>query len=74
MVDTVRQQCGVQLARENPVPRVGADEPPVTVIAVPDSSNTAALGYVRECQKLGYNCTFDLGNAIIPRIGSIMPL
>lgn len=41
-VDKVRRFCGRQLARETPceVERV---------IAVPDSANTAALGYAREC-------------------------
>ncbi len=40
-VDKVRRQCGHILARENPVE---AD----LVCAVPDSSNTAALGFARE--------------------------
>lgn len=36
---------GVQLAREFPVPKRGAIDPEVVVVSIPDSSNTAALGF-----------------------------
>lgn len=59
-VHLVRQLLGAELAREHPVP-VPFDDTKVVVIAVPDSSNTAALGYVQECQKLGFPCEYDIG-------------
>ena len=61
MVDKVRRKFGKQLAHDAPVPRVPAEEKAPLVIAVPDSSNTATLGYVSECQKLGYRCKYDIG-------------
>lgn len=63
-VDKVRRNLGKFLAKEHPVNeivhRVPNDKKPI-VISVPDSSNTAALGYVHENQKLGYECKFDIG-------------
>lgn len=61
MVDKVRRKIGKQLAHDAPVPRVQEGERQPIVISVPDSSNTAALGYVSECQKLGYACRFEIG-------------
>ncbi len=61
MVDKVRRKLGKQLAHEAPVPEVGPDEKPPIVISVPDSSNTIALGYTTECQKLGYRCRYEIG-------------
>ncbi len=61
MVDKVRRKCGKQLAHDAPVPRVKSEEKAPLVISVPDSSNTATLGYVSECQKLGYRCKYDIG-------------
>ncbi len=61
MVDKVRRKIGKQLAHDAPVPRVPAEEKPPIVISVPDSSNTATLGYVTECQKLGYRCRYEIG-------------
>ncbi|QXD16612.1 amidophosphoribosyltransferase [Rhodocaloribacter litoris] len=61
MVDKVRRKIGKQLAHDAPVPKVPDDEKQPIVISVPDSSNTAALGYVTECQKLGYRCRFEIG-------------
>ena len=61
MVDKVRRKFGKQLAHDAPVPRVPTEEKAPLVIAVPDSSNTATLGYVSECQKLGYRCKYDIG-------------
>ncbi len=61
MVDKVRRKIGKQLAHDAPVPRVPEGEKPPIVISVPDSSNTATLGYVSECNKLGYPCKFEIG-------------
>ncbi len=59
-VDKVRRKLGKQLAHDAPVPidRTGAR--PI-VISVPDSSNTATLGYVSECQKLGRPAKYEIG-------------
>ncbi|MDX1740432.1 MAG: amidophosphoribosyltransferase [Rhodothermales bacterium] len=61
MVDKVRRKIGKQLAHDAPVPVVPTEEKQPIVISVPDSSNTAALGYVSECQKMGYRCRFEIG-------------
>ncbi len=61
MVDKVRRKIGKQLAHDAPVPRVNAEEKPPIVISVPDSSNTATLGYVNECHKLGYRARYEIG-------------
>jgi amidophosphoribosyltransferase len=63
-VDKVRRNLGQQLAKEHPINEVIQNAPPdkkPIVISVPDSSNTAALGYVHENQKLGYECKFEIG-------------
>jgi amidophosphoribosyltransferase len=61
MVDKVRRKIGKELAHDAPPPQSpeGAMRP--IVISVPDSSNTATLGYVTECNKLGYDCRFEIG-------------
>jgi amidophosphoribosyltransferase len=63
-VDKVRRNLGKYLAKEHPineiVKKVPGRKKPI-VISVPDSSNTAALGYVHENQKLGYDCKYDIG-------------
>ncbi len=61
MVDKVRRKIGKQLAHDAPPPEVPAEEKTPIVISVPDSSNTATLGYVTECQKLGYRCRYEIG-------------
>ena len=61
MVDKVRRKIGKQLAYDAPVPKVATREKQPIVISVPDSSNTATLGYVSECQKLGYRCRYEIG-------------
>ena len=61
MVDKVRRKFGKQLAHDAPVPRVATEQKAPLVISVPDSSNTATLGYVSECLKLGYRCKYDIG-------------
>jgi amidophosphoribosyltransferase len=61
-VDRVRRKLGKLLAEEHPlVTDPGGPEPAVIVISVPDSSNTATLGYSTESQKLGYNVRFEIG-------------
>ncbi len=64
MVDKIRRNLGKALAKEHPISEVidftKSDKKPV-VISVPDSSNTAALGYASESQKLGYDCKYDIG-------------
>lgn len=63
-VDKVRRNLGKFLAREHPLSEVirnpPSDKKPI-VISVPDSSNTAALGYVHENQKMGQECKFEIG-------------
>ncbi|MFA6539962.1 MAG: amidophosphoribosyltransferase [Bacteroidota bacterium] len=58
-VDKVRRKLGKSLAQESPV-HPGDDEKTI-VISVPDSSNTAALGYVTESQKQGIKTKLELG-------------
>ncbi len=64
MVDKIRRNLGKALAKEHPINDVVKNNPsgrkPV-VISVPDSSNTAALGYASENQKLGNDCKYDIG-------------
>lgn len=62
-VDKVRRKIGKYLAREHPINKIiqkESDKAPI-VISVPDSSNTAALGYASENQKMGYDCKFEIG-------------
>jgi amidophosphoribosyltransferase len=64
MVDKIRRNLGKQLAKEHPLSDVLKDsksEKKPIVISVPDSSNTAAIGYAHENQKLGYDCKYDIG-------------
>ncbi|MDA0378418.1 MAG: amidophosphoribosyltransferase [Bacteroidetes bacterium] len=61
MVDKVRRKMGKQLAHDAPVPEVGNGEEKPIVISVPDSSNTATLGYVSECRKLGQRARYEIG-------------
>ncbi|MCK6600273.1 MAG: amidophosphoribosyltransferase [Bacteroidetes bacterium] len=58
-VDKVRRKLGKNLALEAPVQSTKEDK--VFVISVPDSSNTATLGYVTESQKQGINARYELG-------------
>ncbi|NLJ14275.1 MAG: amidophosphoribosyltransferase [Ignavibacteria bacterium] len=59
-VDKVRRKLGKNLAEEHPIPPT-EDGKKVTVIAVPDSGNTAALGYARANQKEGNDSAFEIG-------------
>ena len=61
MVDKVRRQIGRQLAYEAPVPDVPEGEKEPIVIPVPDSANTATLGYANECRRQGHRCHFEIG-------------
>ena len=58
-VDQVRRRMGKRLAHDAPVPPGNGKRP--LVMAVPDSSNTAAIGYVSESNKLGRSCKLDIG-------------
>lgn len=64
MVDKIRRNLGKQLAKEHPIDQVlnhfDPEKKPI-VISVPDSSNTAALGYAHENQKAGIDCKYDIG-------------
>ena len=64
MVDKIRRNLGKALAKEHPLGEIiknsSSDKKPV-IISVPDSSNTAALGYASASQKLGYDCKYDIG-------------
>jgi amidophosphoribosyltransferase len=59
-VDKVRRRLGKNLAKSAPVE---ANDPndKVVVINVPDSSNTATLGYVQQMQKDGKNVRGEIG-------------
>ena len=61
-VDKVRRKMGKQLAHDAPIPLVekGEGKRPL-VMSVPDSSNTAAIGYVSESNKMGRRCKLDIG-------------
>lgn len=63
-VDKIRRNLGKQLAKEHPLEEVilypNSEFRPI-IISVPDSSNTAALGYAHENQKMGYDCKYDIG-------------
>jgi amidophosphoribosyltransferase len=58
-VDKIRRRLGKALAEERPVPP--GDDEPVFVMAVPDSSNTAAVGFVRRAQKDGTDTRLEIG-------------
>ncbi|MCH8494103.1 MAG: amidophosphoribosyltransferase [Balneolales bacterium] len=62
-VDKVRRRIGRQLAHEHRLSsflKHTNDRQPI-IISVPDSSNTAAIGYANESQKLGEDCRFEIG-------------
>jgi amidophosphoribosyltransferase len=58
-VDRVRRKLGKSLAIESPVTHDNGRK--VTVINVPDSSNTATLGYASQNQKLGNQTKYQIG-------------
>ncbi len=59
-VDRVRRKLGKSLAHEHPVIPDPVDTS-VIVINVPDSSNTATLGYVSENTKIGNKSKYEIG-------------
>ncbi|MDX2127453.1 MAG: amidophosphoribosyltransferase [Chloroherpetonaceae bacterium] len=59
-VDKVRRKLGKNLSHESAL-SPNDDEKYVTVISVPDSSNTAALGYVTESNKHDIASRLELG-------------
>ncbi len=59
-VDKVRRKLGKNLSHEGGL-KPTSDEKYVTVISVPDSSNTAALGFVTESNKQGNPARLELG-------------
>jgi amidophosphoribosyltransferase len=58
-VDKMRRRLGKILARKYPV--MDKDGEKVIVISVPDSSNTTALGYQTELEKLGIPSKTEIG-------------
>jgi amidophosphoribosyltransferase len=58
-VDKMRRRLGKALARNHPV--YNEDEKKLIVISVPDSSNTTAVGYQTELEKLGVDCKLEIG-------------
>ncbi|MBE2219348.1 MAG: amidophosphoribosyltransferase [Ignavibacteria bacterium] len=60
-VDKVRRKLGKNLSLEKPAPKANIEDKKVVVISVPDSSNTAALGYVTETIKKNPYVKLELG-------------
>ncbi len=59
-VDKVRRKLGKNLAEESPVSPDSPDEK-VNVIAVPDSGNTATLGYANVNNEMGNPSRYEIG-------------
>lgn len=60
-VDKVRRKLGKNLSIEKPTPKANVEDKKVVVISVPDSSNTAALGFVTETIKTNPYVKLELG-------------
>ncbi|PIP78685.1 MAG: amidophosphoribosyltransferase [Ignavibacteria bacterium CG22_combo_CG10-13_8_21_14_all_37_15] len=58
-VDKVRRRLGKILAKNHPVTDKDGDK--VIVISVPDSSNTAAIGYQNELEKMNIKSKLEIG-------------
>ncbi len=58
-VDKVRRKLGKYLALESPVPNDDNDK--IFIIPVPDSANTAALGFAKKNSEQGYPSAFEIG-------------
>ncbi len=58
-VDKMRRRLGKILAKNYPVTDPDGDK--VIVISVPDSSNTTALGYQTQLEKMGINSKLEIG-------------
>lgn len=59
-VDKVRRRLGKMLAREHPVRNEESNDK-ILVINVPDSSNTATLGFATENTNLGNESKYEIG-------------
>ncbi len=59
-VDKIRRNLGKNLARESTIEHQPGEKE-LTVVSVPDSSNTAALGFVRESIKMERPARFEHG-------------
>ncbi len=59
-VDKIRRKLGKELAKNHPVYPAG-DEEKVIVIGVPDSSNTAAIGYQNQLEKMDIPSKLEIG-------------
>ncbi|MBI4418940.1 MAG: amidophosphoribosyltransferase [Ignavibacteriales bacterium] len=59
-VDKIRRKLGKLLAQQAPV-RPDNDKEKVIVISVPDSSNTATLGFVTESEEQGIDVRLEIG-------------
>jgi amidophosphoribosyltransferase len=59
-VDKMRRRLGKALAEESPVTTDGDDDP-VYIFSVPDSSNTAVIGFVRSSLKAGIDARYEIG-------------
>jgi amidophosphoribosyltransferase len=59
-VDKVRRKLGKALAEEHPV-KPDDDEETVRAIAVPDSANTATIGYAQNAAKQGTPTRYEIG-------------
>ncbi|MCF6268167.1 MAG: amidophosphoribosyltransferase [Melioribacteraceae bacterium] len=58
-VDKIRRKLGKNLALNHPV--IDEDGDKVIVMSVPDSSNTAAIGYQNQLEKLGIASKLEIG-------------
>lgn len=58
-VDRVRRELGKALAHEHAL--TSGDDDRYIVINVPDSSNTATIGFVSESNKLGHDVKYEIG-------------
>ena len=58
-VDKMRRKLGKVLAAKHPIKDPDGDK--VIVISVPDSSNTAAIGYQNQLEKLGIASKLEIG-------------
>jgi amidophosphoribosyltransferase len=58
-VDKIRRKLGKVLAQKHPV--VDKDGEKIIVISVPDSSNTAAIGFQTQLAKQGINSKLEIG-------------
>ncbi len=58
-VDKIRRKLGKNLALNHPV--IDKDGDKVIVMSVPDSSNTAAIGYQNQLEKIGISSKLEIG-------------